>query len=205
MMLYTSGILIHVIPPDSALPSFTTLPSLEEVEVTSAYVQSVAHHLQGRAGPGGCDASHWHDILLHCGISSACLCDTVASLCCWLCNSVVPWDDVMTLLRCTFLFNIYKGWSVLVLKGPTTLLYSKEGITQGDPLSMFMYAVGTLPLIRSLHNPTHWTQLWYADDASVDGFLSDLHDWFSLLCSCGRAFGYFPVPTKSLMDSVFNE
>jgi len=50
--------------------------------------------------------------------------------------------------RCAcFLFNTYKGWSVLVLKGSTTLLYSKEGVTQGDPLSMFMYAVGTLPLI----------------------------------------------------------
>ena len=66
-----------------------------------------------------------------------------------------------------------------VLEGFTTLLYSKEGLTQGDPLSIFMYAVGTLPLIRSLHNPTHWTQLWYADDASAGGSLSDLHDWFS--------------------------
>jgi len=28
-----------------------------------------------------------------------------------------------------FLFNTYKGWSVLVLKGSTTLLYSKEGVT----------------------------------------------------------------------------
>jgi len=42
---------------------------------------------------------------------------------------------------------MYKGWSVFILKGFTTLLYSKEGVTQGDLLSMFMYAVGTLPLI----------------------------------------------------------
>jgi len=35
------------IPPDFALPSFTTLPSLEKAEVTSAHVQSVTHHLQG--------------------------------------------------------------------------------------------------------------------------------------------------------------
>jgi len=77
-------------PPDFALPSFTTLPSLEEVEVTSARVQSVAHHLQGGASPGGCDASHWRDILLCYGASSARLHDTVASFCHWLCNSVIP-------------------------------------------------------------------------------------------------------------------
>jgi len=58
---------------------------------------------------------------------------------------------------CTcFLFNMYKGWSVLVLKGSTTLLYSKEGVTQDNPLSLFMYAVGMLSLIWSLHNLTHW-------------------------------------------------
>jgi len=98
-----------------------------------------------------------------------------------------------------FLFNTYKGWSVLVLKGSTTLLFSKDGVTQGDPLSMFMYAVGMLPLIQSLHNPTRWTQLWYADDASAGGSLSDLREWFSLLCSRGPAFGYFPEPTKSFV------
>ena len=48
---------------------------------------------------------------------------------------------------------------MLVLRGSSTFLYSKEGVTQGDPLSMFMYAIGTLPLIRSLCDPGRWTQL----------------------------------------------
>ena len=62
--------------------------------------------------------------------------------------------------RCTrFLFNTYRGWLVLVLRGSSTYLYSKEGVTRGDPLSMFMYAIGTLPLIRSLNDPGQWTQL----------------------------------------------
>ena len=53
--------------------------------------------------------------------------------------------------RCSrFFFNTYCGWSVLVLRGSSDFLYSKEGVTQGDPLSMFMYAVGTLPLVCSL-------------------------------------------------------
>ena len=51
----------------------------------------------------------------------------------------------------------------MVGAGPERLihiLYSKEGVTQGDPLSMFMYVIGTLPLIHSLHDPGRWTQLW---------------------------------------------
>ena len=47
--------------------------------------------------------------------------------------------------RSRFLFNTYHGWSVLVLRVSSYFLYSREGVSQGDPLSMFMYAVGTLP------------------------------------------------------------
>ena len=74
---------------------------------------------------------------------------------------------------------LYRGWSVLVLRDSSDLLYSKEGVTQGDPLSIFMYAVGTLPLIRSLHNPAQWTQVCFANDASVCECLNDIHEWFS--------------------------
>ena len=88
---------------------------------------------------------------------------------------------------------------MLVVRGSSEFLYSKEGITQGDPLSMFMYAISTLPLIRSLCNPSCWTQVWYDDDVSAGGSLSDIRDWFSLLCSSGPAYSYFPEPSKSLV------
>ena len=39
---------------------------------------------------------------------------------------------------------------MLLLKGSEQVLYSKESVTQGEPLSMLMYAVAVLPLIRSL-------------------------------------------------------
>ena len=56
--------------------------------------------------------------------------------------------------RCArFVFNTYRGWSVLVLRGQQKFLFSKEGVTQGDPLSMLVYAVGILPLIQSVQSP----------------------------------------------------
>ena len=44
-----------------------------------------------------------------------------------------------------FLFNTYRA--PLVIKDSKELLYSKEGVTQGDPLSMFVYAVATIPMV----------------------------------------------------------
>ena len=71
-----------------------------------------------------------------------------------------------------------------------------EGVTQGDPLSMFLYAVGTLPLIQSLKGSSSCVQVWYADDASACGSLFDLHQWFELLLSKGPDFGYVVNPAK---------
>ena len=72
----------------------------------------------------------------------------------WNCRILWP--------RCsTFLFNSYKGYSSVIFqaflsdkckKGTSKLhvLFSKEGTTQGCPLSMLMYAVGVYPLIMKL-------------------------------------------------------
>ena len=76
------------------------LPFLEDSEITGSHILSVAHQLQGGAGPGGCDASHWRDVLLRYGSSSGRLRDSVAELCRHLCNSIVPWDDVRALMAC---------------------------------------------------------------------------------------------------------
>ena len=94
-----------------------------------------------------------------------------------------------------FVFNNYQGWATLVLRNSNENLYSTEGVTQGDPLSMFLYAVGTLPLIQSLKGVGSYVQIWYADDASACGSLSDLRQWFELL-SKGPDFGYVVNPAK---------
>ena len=47
------------------------------------------------------------------------------------------------------LINTYRENVDLFIDGET--LHSQEGTTQGDPLAMAMYALGTLPLISKLH------------------------------------------------------
>ena len=64
---------------------------------------------------------------------------------------------------------------------------------------MFLYAVGTLPLIRSIKHPRSGTQVWYADDASACAELLALRDWFHLLMEEGLKYGYFPEPRKSFI------
>eukprot|EP00957_Ditylum_brightwellii_P074597 5668379-Ditylum_brightwellii.AAC.1 len=44
-----------------------------------------------------------------------------------------------------FAFNTYRHWWKLVLRGQDELILSKEGMTQGDPLSMILYALPVLP------------------------------------------------------------
>eukprot|EP00957_Ditylum_brightwellii_P138583 10563101-Ditylum_brightwellii.AAC.1 len=47
-------------------------------------------------------------------------------------------------LGCRYAFNIYR------LRGAEEVVYSKEGVTQGDPMAMFLYALGVLPIILQL-------------------------------------------------------
>ena len=74
-------------------------------------------------------------------------------------------------------------------------MLSEEGTTQGDPLAMPMYALGTIPLINRLSG--NGTQVWYADDATVCGRLSKVRLWWDRLVHIGPDFGYFPNPSKT--------
>ena len=78
-------------------------------------------------------------------------------------------------------------------------LYSKEGVGQGDPLSMLMYASALMPLIQSLSNPTRWIQNWYADESSCAAKFTDLCDWFDKLCDLGPKYEYHPEPKKCIL------
>ena len=91
------------------------------------------------------------------------------------------------------LINTYRNDSWLFEDGQRML--SKEGTTQGDPLAMAMYAIGTQPLVRHLSGIAK--QVWYADDSSAGSTLTNLRRWWDQLEAIGPRYGYFPNSVKT--------
>jgi len=77
-------------PKTSSLVLCANLPLFEDVEITGSHILFVAHCIQGSAGPGGCDAGHWRDVLLGFGAHSSRLSDAVAALTRRLLNLIFP-------------------------------------------------------------------------------------------------------------------
>ena len=110
------------------------------------------------------------------------------------------WNVRVLWPRCSrFLFNCYRGQAILTLQGSSKSILSKEGITQGDPLSMHMYAIAILPLIRAMKDHHKWFQSWFADDSSYAAKLVNLREWFMKLSLLGPQFGYNPNPRKTVV------
>ena len=91
------------------------------------------------------------------------------------------------------LVNTYRKPSFLFVDGQCML--SKEGTTQGDPLAMAMYAIGTQPLIRKLSGIAR--QVWYADDSAAASSIEHLKRWWDLIEAIGPHYGYFPNGAKT--------
>ena len=66
----------------------------------------------------------------------------------------------------TLLVNTYRHLVSLHVDGD--ILYSNEGTTQGDPLTIPFYALAVIPLIQTL--PSMVKQARYADGASACDF-----------------------------------
>ena len=104
-----------------------------------------------------------------------------------------------------FAFNCYRHSSQLLLRRrglPCLILLSREGVTQGDPLSMVLYGLTLTPLAASLRKAVpSVVQPWYADDAAMAGPLEDVAAAMRLLQAQGPARGYYPEPDKSVLIS----
>ena len=61
---------------------------------------------------------------------------------------------------------------------------------------MVMYATAVTQLIHQLKQETK-KQVWFADDATAGGNLTNLHEWWDRLTSTGPDYGYFLNPSKT--------
>ena len=97
-----------------------------------------------------------------------------------------------------FLHNTYQSPSRLHLgDGSPTPLLSQEGVTQGDPLAMAMYAVSTRKMINTINqNYQNISQVWFADDSAVGGLVADSASVLDHLETDGPKDGYYPKPPK---------
>jgi hypothetical protein len=84
--------------------------------------------------------------------------------------------------------------------GTALFIFSMEGPTQGNPLAMFIYGMGLLPLIRRLKGEVDdVSQPWYADDAGAGGKFDQIKVYFGKLEEYGSKYGYFPEASKSIL------
>ena len=95
----------------------------------------------------------------------------------------------------TCVLNCYRSDAAAELFVGGETLQSAKGTTQGDPLSMGICTLGTLPLVRKVQAEA--TQAWFADDASAGDKLVKLRAWWSSLCENGPRFGYHANASKT--------
>ena len=95
----------------------------------------------------------------------------------------------------TYVITTYRQPVRLFITGGEELI-SAEGTTQGDPLSMSLYAISLQPLITRLHVSSAAKQCWFADDATGSGSLQDVRKWWDELSESGPPLGYFPNAKK---------
>ena len=95
----------------------------------------------------------------------------------------------------TYAINTYRLPTRLFVFGGQEMK-SSEGTTQGDPLSMALYAINLQPLITHLHITSSTKQCWFADDASGAGTAIQLKKWWDTLIEDGPGYGYHPKDDK---------
>ena len=105
--------------------------------------------------------------------------------------------------RACFFFNCYHHWSLLVLhngNGTDIILHIREGMTQGGPLTMVVYGLRVLLIIKNLKIEHHDVmQPWYSDNLGSIGTFGSIEGCFNSLTQVFPYCGCYPKPTKSVL------
>ena len=104
-----------------------------------------------------------------------------------------------------FVFNFYRHWEQILLhhpgESPVTIL-SREGVTQGDPLSMVSYGITLVPISEELRaGDPGLLSPFHVDDAAFNGLAKRSANLLKLLMNRRTDRGYFPEPAKSIFIS----
>ena len=96
-----------------------------------------------------------------------------------------------------FLINTYRNPTRLVVGDQE--ISAEEGSTQGDPISMFMYAIALSPLTNLTGDNRCFNikAAFFADDGTGCGKLVDLLNWWQEILDKGPRLGYYPNARKS--------
>ena len=91
-----------------------------------------------------------------------------------------------------FTFNCYRHWAQLILRmhkgNEVSIIFSKEGVTQGDPLSMVVYGIGMIPLTLQLKREIlDCFQPWYDEDAAAGENFDKIEEYFIKLTELSLA------------------
>ena len=109
-----------------------------------------------------------------------------------------------------YAYNCYAPHARLFVVGGRELR-SKEGTTQGDPVSMGFYGLGLIPLLSKIKDDDVSQQskhVAYADDLTGGGRLRALKRWFDNVVKYGPPFGYHAEPSKSWLvvkESLYDD
>ena len=102
-------------------------------------------------------------------------------------------------IRCpiiaTYVINSYSREARLFISVGEEIT-SAEGSTQGNPTTMPIYALGSLPLL-SITTTDNTKYAAYADDISCVGKLRNMLTWWNKRNTFGPKLGYFPKANKS--------
>ena len=110
-----------------------------------------------------------------------------------------------------FALNCYRHRTQLLLRHPgepPVTILSREGVTQGDPLSMVLYRITLFPLADELRAAdSGLLSPLYVDDAAFDGLARRIAHLFNLLMKRGPDWEYFPNPDNSpfILDTPVRE
>ena len=97
-----------------------------------------------------------------------------------------------------FILNLYCHWATR--DGSGHFLHSKEGVTQGDPLTMIAYVIRVLPLIRDIQRShPHVTQPWHVSNAGAGGKFKHILAHLQDLQTQGPPRGYYQELTKIIL------